>query len=329
VDVTQQPSGARARQSGEAVARGRRRQVSPWTLGGLGPRELGRRVWEALFRHEILDRAAALSYYFVFALFPLLLFVTTLVGLLPITGLLDRLLAYGETVLPDDVASLLYRTLAEIREGARGGLLSLSALGALWGASRGMQSIITTLNVVYAVENPRPWWRRQLVAIGLTLAFSVFMLCAVAFLIFGQRLGAGVAAWVGLGDVFADAWRIVQWPLGILFLLIGIDLTYHLAPAVRQRWYWLTPGSAFAVAAWVLTSLGLRLYVTYFGNYNAMYGSIGAVILLLLWFYLSGLALLIGGEINSAIARAAADRGEEVAVPLADEPPTAAPARAD
>ena len=220
-------------------------------------------------------------------------------------------------------ASMLRRTLTEIQRGAGTGLLSVGAAAALWGASRGMVSIITTLNVVYGVTTQRPWWRRQLVAVGLTVMFSVLALAALLSVVFGERVGHAAAAWAGLGFAFTEVWSLLQWPLGVLFVLTGIDLVYHLAPAVRQRWYWLTPGSAFAGLAWGAVSLGLRTYVSHFGNYNATYGSIGGVILLLLWLYLSGMALLIGGEINSVIARAAAERGEEIAAPL--EEPGGAP----
>jgi membrane protein len=297
----------------------RQPEVSPWTLGGLSPRQLVSRVWEEIWADEILDRAAALSYYFLFALFPSLLFLTNLIGLLPVADVMERLLRYSSDVLPADAASLLRRTLDEIQADARGGLLSISALAALWGASRGISSIITSLNVVYEVERPRPWWRRQLVSIFLTVAFSLFTLGAVLSLVFGQRIGEAMAAWVGLGGAFTLTWNVLQWPLGLLFVLTGIDLIYHFAPAVRLRWYWLTPGSAFAVVAWVLASIGLRVYVNYFGNYNATYGSIGGVILLLFWLYVSGVTLLVGGEINSVIARAAAERGQRIAAPLEDE----------
>jgi membrane protein len=270
-----------------------------------------------------MDRAAALSYYFVFALFPTLLFFTALVGLFPEQHLMDRILAPAREFLPADAASLLERTLAEVEGGAGGGILSVGAVAALWGASRGMVSIITTLNVVYGVTNPRPWWRRQLVAIGLTVVFSIMALGALVSLVLGERVGQAVAAWAGYGGTFAGIWGVVQFPLGLLFTLTGIDLVYHFAPAVRLRWYWLTPGSAFAGVAWIAASLGLRAYVGAFANYNATYGSIGGVILLLLWLYLSSMALLVGGEINSVIARAAAERGEEIAAPL-DEPEAAA-----
>lgn len=307
---------------GQGWGRGRR-QVSPWTLGGLSVRQLAVLVGAEIGKDELTDRAAALSYYFVFALFPTLLFLTTLVGMIPGQDLMDRFLSTAHDLLPPDAASLLQRTLKEIQRGAGGGLLSVGAAAALWGAARGMVSIITTLNVVYGVTSRRPWWRRQLLAVVLTVVFSILALGALLSIVFGERVGRAAAAWAGFGGAFTAVWGLLQWPLGLLFVLLGIDLVYHLAPAVRQRWYWFTPGSTFAGVAWTAVSLGLRAYVGQFANYNATYGSIGGVILLLLWLYLSGMALLVGGEINSVIARAAAERGEEIAAPL-DEPGNAA-----
>jgi membrane protein len=298
-------------------ARARRRpEVSPWTLGELSLRELATRVWHEISVDEISDRAAALAYYFLFALFPTLLFMTALIGLLPVGNLMDRLLGYARDVLPGDAASMLRRTLAEVQGGARGGLLSVGAAAALWGASRGMGSIVASLNVVYEVRQPRPWWRQQIVSIVLTITFSVLTLAALLSLVFGERIGRALAASAGLGGSFTTTWNLVQWPLALLFVLLGIDLVYHLAPAIRQRWYWLTPGSTFTLSAWLLASLCLRFYVGHFADYTATYGSIGGVILLLLWFYVAGLALLVGGEVNSVIAKAAAEHGKRIAEPL-------------
>lgn len=280
--------------------------ASPWRLGGLTPLDLGRQVYRRLWRDQLVDHAAALSYYFLFALFPTLLFLTTLLGLLPVEGLRDRLVRYGDQMLPPDAASLLWKTVDEVTAGAGGGLLSLGALGALWGASRGTRSVIAALNIVFDVERPRPWWRRQLVAVTLTAALTGFTLAALLLLVFGDWLRRLLTSLLGLDGAFEVAWALAQGPLAVLLLLVGLDLTYRLAPATAPRWPCPTPGAVLALLAWIGTSLGLRAYVSHFSAYNATYGSIGAVILLMLWLYLSSLALLLGGLVNSVIARAVA-----------------------
>jgi membrane protein len=287
--------------------------LSPWRLGGLRPIELGRRVWDEIWDDEVLDRAAALSYYFLFALFPALLFMTTVVGLVPYGDLMARLMDYVNTVLPADAASLLGRTLAEVQRGARGGLLSIGALGALWAASAGMSSAMVALNVAYDVTDTRPWWKRRGLAVVLTAVFSIFTTTALVLMVFGPKIAQTVANVTGLGGIFTAAWRILEWPVAALIVLTGIALVYYLAPAVEQRWYWVTPGSAFALTMWLLASIALRFYVQYVGGYNATYGSIGGVILLLLWLYLAGVSLLVGAEINAEIEQAAAERGAPTA----------------
>jgi membrane protein len=282
--------------------------ISPWRLGGLSLAQLARRVWNEIWEDEVLDRAAALSYYFMFAVFPTLLFLTSLVGMLTVSHVMDQLLDYLDKVLPGDAASLIGRTLAEISRGARGGLVSIGAIAALWAASTGMGSIITALNVAYDARDVRPWWKQRLLAVFLTVVFSVLTLAGLLLLIFGQWIGQLVADWLGYGPAFTRTWTIARWPLAALGAWTGITLVYYVAPAVRQRWSWVTPGSAFAVAGWLVVSAGLRLYVAYFGNYNKTYGSIGGVILLLLWFYLSGVMLLLGAEVNAEIAAAAGQR---------------------
>jgi len=286
-----------------------REGASPWRLGGLTPAELARRVYHQMWEDEIPDRAAALSYYFLLAIFPALLFLTSLFGLLPAPGLMDGLMSYLDRVLPDDAASLVHRTLGEVVGGARRGLLSVGAVLALWAASSGMASVMTALNVAYDVDDPRPWWKRRLIAVGLTIVFSAFTLTATFLLVFGPRIARALADSLGVGPAFGVAWTAVSWPVVMLLTLIGIALVHYLAPAVRQQWRWVTPGSIFALAVWIPVSLGLRAYVAWFGNYNATYGSIGGVILLMLWLYLSSIVLLVGAEINSEIEHAAAERG--------------------
>jgi membrane protein len=286
------------------VADERRPSVSPWRLGGLSAATLARRVYGGLWAHDLFDRAASLSYYFLFALFPALLFLTAILGLVPGPKLMDHLLDYVARVLPADAASLLSKTLGEVVKGARGSLISLGVLGALWGASSGMISISHALNVAFEVRDTRTWWRHRLEAIGLTVWFSGLTIVALLLFVFGERIGEAMAQGLGVGAAFTRSWNVGRWPALTLCALVGIMLVYQLAPAARQHWRRITPGATFALTGWLAASFTLRAYVTYLGNYNATYGSIGGVILLMLWFYLSSLALLVGAEINSQIQRA-------------------------
>ncbi len=289
-------------------------RTSPWKLGGLTVWQLATRVWNEFNREEALDRAAALSYYLLFAVFPMLLFLTALLAVLPIPHLMDRLMGYAAQALPPDAASMLRKTLGEVLGTTHGGgLLSVGAVLALWAGSTGMASVINALNVAYDVEDPRPWWKRRLVAIALTLGFCVFLVVALVLMVFGPKIGESLAGHLGLGGVFAVVWNAVSVPVAVALVLVGIALVYYFAPAVEQEWRWLTPGSLTALVLWVAMSMGLRYYVGHFANYNATYGSIGGVILLLLWLYLTGVVLLLGAEVNSEIEHAAAARGDPTA----------------
>ena len=296
--------------------------ASPWALGGLSIRALGTRVLARSWHDEILDRAAELSYYFAFALLPTLLFLTALLGLLPVPDLMPQLIGYVDRVLPGDAASLIKKSLAEVVRGASGGLVSVGALAALVSASSGMLSIMKGLNAAYAITDDRTWWRKRLIAIALTLVVSLFTLIALLLLVFGVRLGETIGDFMGLGLLFTLAWKLLQLPVVSLLVLTGLTLVYYLAPAADRAWSWTTPGSAFAVVSWLFMSLGLRFYVGYFDYYNATYGSIGGLILLMLWLYWSGVALLVGAEIDSTIEQAVepVTKGESGVVPLARLP---------
>ena len=289
------------------------RGASPWKLGGLPFGEFVQRVWREVSEDEVSERAAALSYYFLFALFPALLFLTALLGFLPVAGLQERLMAYMREVLPADAASTLERTVTEVLHGRRTGLVSLGLLVTLWASSNGMMSLMTTMNAVYDVTERRHWWTRRLLAIVLTLAFAVFIVAALVLLVFGPPIGAVVAGWFGLGALFTRVWNILNVPIAIACALIGIQLVYYLAPAGKRRWRWMTPGATGALVAWLVMSFGLRVYVGHIANYSATYGSIGGVILLMLWLYLSSVVFLIGAEIDSVIEGAATRKARRAA----------------
>lgn len=285
---------------------------SLWKLGNLGWRELGRRVWKEIQEDEVFSRAAELSYYFLLALFPFLIFLTSIIGLVLGSGTGTRrvLFDYLARVMPPSAYELISSTMTEVSVASSGGKLSFGILAALWAASNGLSAITTSLNTAYDVKETRPWWKQRLTAIGLTIALSVFIISALILVVAGGWIADWLAQTYGLGSTFPLAWKIIQWPVVLACMTLAFALIYYFAPDLReQAWQWLTPGAAIGVALWLLVSIGFRMYLNFFNSYSATYGSLGAVIILMLWLYFTGAAVLIGGEINSEIENAAAEQG--------------------
>ena len=286
--------------------------ASVWKLGGLKPRELARRVWSDIYEGDLLTRAAALSYYFLLALFPLLIFLTSMLGYFAEAGseLRRNMLYYLASIAPRTASQLVRATVEEITEAAGGGKLSFGLVAALWFASFGMGAVGDTLNSAYGVRESRPWWRVRLISLGLTTALAALIISALALVLYGGGIGEGLAGRYDLGDAFLSVWHVIQWPIVLAFVLFAFALIYYYAPDLRdQHWYWITPGSLVGVALWLLVSFAFRLYLSYFDRYSVTYGSLGAVIILLLWFYLTGAAILVGGKVNAVIEHAAARKG--------------------
>jgi len=278
--------------------------MSLWQLGNLSWKELAKRVWSEVNEDDIFGRAAQLSYYFLLALFPLLLFITAVLGQFADAGseLRQNLLNLLGSVVPQEAGDLINETIEKVEEGSGGGKISFGILATLWAASNGMTAICQTLNVAYEVEETRPWWKVRLISLGLTVALAVLILSALTLMLFGHHIADYVAASFSFGQVFTWSWKILQWPLVLLFVLVAFALIYYLAPDVKKAgWHWVSPGAIVAVTLWLLVSFGFRAYLSYFNSYNATYGSLGAVIILMLWFYFTGAAILIGGEVNSEI----------------------------
>ena len=282
---------------------------NPWNLGGLTLTELGRRLWDESQKDELLGRAAQLSYYALLALFPALIFLTALMGLFSVQSFMPELMSYLRNVLPADALSMVQRFLTQVAEGSGANILSLGALGALWASSSGVTAIMDALNVVFGVkEDRRPFWRVRLTAIVLTTGLAGFVIMSLALVLYGPTIGRWIADLMGFDVVFTWIWNVLQWPVIATLMLIVVAAIYHICPDRRhKRWRWVTPGSVFAVLMWLLVSLGFKAYVDNFGDYNKVYGSIAGVIVLMLWFYWSGMVLLLGGEINAEIEKEAAD----------------------
>lgn len=189
-------------------------------------------------------------------------------------------------------------------------------LGTIWSTSAGVTAIIDTLNQAYDIRESRPWWNVRLTAIGLTLGLAVFIIAAMVLVVAGPALADRAAAWVHAGPAMALTWKTIQWPVIFGLTSLAITILYYYAPDAEQEWVWITPGSILAAILWLLVSLAFKFYVANFGSYNATYGAIGGVIVLMLWFYLSGLAVLVGAELNAEIEHASPygkDPGERVA----------------
>lgn len=265
------------------------------------PVSFARQLWNRIFEDDVFGRAAQLAYYWLFSLFPLLIFLTALLAYLPapIPRKLDYWLSALDKVLPADAYRLIDTTFHQVTEKPRGGLLSFSILIAIWASSAGMEAIIGSINRAYHTTTLRSWWREKILSIALTLGLAGFVLSALSLIFFGESIGLRVARVLGEGAAFKTAFGLAQWPIVSILILIAVDLIYYFAPNIKHRWQWFTPGAVFAVVCWLLISFGFRYYVSRFGNYNATYGALGGVMVLMLWFYLTGIAILIGGEINA------------------------------
>ena len=277
------------------------------SLGGLSFKELAKRVYAETTDDDVFGRAAQLSYYFLLALFPALLFMTSLLGYFAgeNSQLRASLFQYLSTVLPGDASKLVLDTVNDVTQSSGGGKLSFGVLATLWAASNGMGAISESLNAAYDFKETRSWWKVRLIAVGLTLALSFLIISSLVLVLYGHDLADAVAVKFGLGEAFALAWKVLQWPIVLAFVLFAFALIYYFAPDSRdQDWKWITPGAIVGVALWLLISFAFKTYLTFFNSYSATYGSLGAVIILMLWFYLTGAAVLIGGEFNSEIAKA-------------------------
>jgi membrane protein len=269
---------------------------------------------EAFFKDNVLAMAAQLAYYFFFALFPALLVVIAIASYFPVERLIDEMFVVLGGVIPPEAMSIITEQIQKISNGEQGGLLTIGMLTALWSSSAAMTAISDTVNRAYGVEERRPWWKVRLIAIGLTVGLSVFILISFALVLVGPTLAEQLANRLYLGPVFEWTWKIVQWPVVFALVATAVGLVYYFAPDVEQEWFWLTPGSVMATVVWLALSLGFKFYVAKVGAYTETYGAIGAVMVLMLWFYLSGLVLLIGAEMNAEIEHASPygkDEGEK------------------
>jgi membrane protein len=277
--------------------------------------ELFKRTFNETLADDVFNLAAQQAYYFFFALFPALLALISIASFFPIENLIGEIQAMLGRVAPADVTAIVTDQIEKLGQSSAGGILTMAFLFTLWSSSSAVVSMCSTLNAAYDITESRPWWKVRLVAISLTLGLALFILVAMTLVIAGPTIAEKVAEAMRLGPVFTWTWKILQWPVVFLLVTTVVALVYYFAPDAEQEWIWITPGSVLATVLWVIASLAFRFYVTNFASYNETYGAIGGVMVLLLWFYVSGIALLVGAELNAEIEHASPygkDVGERV-----------------
>jgi membrane protein len=278
-----------------------------------------KRVWTSSYEDGVYNRAAELAYFFFLSLFPGVIFITTLLGFVfkSNTQLTVLLLQYLSTTLPGTAFELIRTVITEVTRSSGSGKLTFGILAALWTANSGMNALEDALNAVYKVKESRPLWKTYGIALILTVSASLLIIAALTVFLYGGALVQLVSNTVGLKPALYWTWKIAQWPIALFFVSMVASMVYYAAPNLKQRcWQWLSPGALFATVGWIAASGLLRLYFHFFKNYARTYGSLGAVMVLMTWLYVTGTMLLLGAEFNLSIESAAVNAH---AVPLADQ----------
>jgi len=297
----------------------------------IGWKQLGKKLYRKYEDHAIGDISAALAYYFIFSLFPFLFFLVTLTAYLPLGDSIPLLMNRLRPVLPAQAMALVDQHLRSLVSETRPKLLTIGVLATLYTASRAVDAVRKGLNLAYDVKERRSFWRTELLAFACTLGCAFFVVLGIAGLVIGGDAGFWLARHVGIGGAYLVAWRWLRWPVTAAVIMLAAAVAYYLLPDVKQKFKYITPGSVLSTLIWLGATWAFSFYVAHFGKYNVTYGSIGGVIILMTWLYITGLIFLMGGEINATLEHAAPEgkaagaRDEGEAPPPPSERPSAMP----
>lgn len=263
--------------------------------------DFGKQLIKQINEADVFGLSAQLAYFFLLSLFPFLLFLITLLGYLPIDAIsvTDFLGAYA----PDEIMELINTNLTQLVNAQNGGLLSIGIIGTLWSASNGVNAIMKSFNRAYEVEEDRSFIVARLIAIALTIGMVIVICVALLLPVFGKAIGVYIFSFIDLSEGFLSLWNTLRWVISSVIFFIVLLTLYKLAPNVRIQLKHAIWGSLFATICWQLVSLAFSYYVNTLGNYSATYGSLGAVIILMIWFYISGIIIITGGVINAVIRK--------------------------
>jgi membrane protein len=261
------------------------------------------RTTEDIFQKHTFQMAAALAYYFVLAIFPALILLSAVIAYVPVQNLFNQVLALLGSFVPPDSMQAVQTVLANVVTPNRGTLLSFGILGILWTASGGFASAIEALNIAYEVEEGRPFWVTRPLAVGLTFMVGLLLLIALAVMIMGPHFGQRLADHLRLSWLFVTAWPYIHWAISFGFTVLAVEVVYFVAPNVKQRFWSTLPGAVLSVISWVGLSYALGVYFRSFAHFNKTYGTIGAVIALMVWLYWNGFVMLVGAQLNCQLAK--------------------------
>ncbi|GJF31152.1 hypothetical protein KNE206_38520 [Kitasatospora sp. NE20-6] len=291
------------------------------------PSDLPRRSWWAVLRRtgqeflddELTDRAAALTYYGVLAIFPALLVLVSVLGVAGRSAT-DALLNNLQELTPGPARDILHDAVEQLQDngGTSTLLLVVGLAAALWSASGYVAAFIRSANAVYDIREGRPVWKVTPLRLGLTLLLLLLLAASALIVVFTGPLADRAGHALGIGDTGLTVWSVVKWPLLVVLVTLMVSLLYWAAPNVRGRGFrWISPGSLLAVLLWMAASAGFALYVANFASYNKTYGTLAGVVVFLVWLWISNLAILLGLEFDAELARERATRG---GLPEGEEP---------
>ncbi|EAG6891004.1 YihY/virulence factor BrkB family protein [Listeria monocytogenes] len=262
--------------------------------------QVGQAVSARVGRNDVSGNAAQLAYYMLFSIFPMLLIAATLLAYLHIDK--DSVFNMIKEFAPDQIMDFLEENLNNLLTQKNGGLLSIGIIATLWSASNGMNAVMKSLNKAYGVTNKRNYVVQRLLSMFFTLAMLATVGATLLLLVFGQQIGMFLINHLNFSEDFLSFWNNLRWTVTPIVIFVVFTFLYWVAPNRRSTLISVLPGALFSTIGWTVASLGFAYYVNNFGNYSATYGSIGVIIILMLWFYLTGIILMIGGELNATLA---------------------------
>ncbi|MFD0828447.1 YihY/virulence factor BrkB family protein [Neobacillus sp. M.A.Huq-85] len=265
--------------------------------GGNVRSSLIRLLWHRIEEDDLNGLSAQLAYFFLLSLFPLLIVLFTLLPYIPIPH--QDVLGFIRGFAPAETMDLIEKNVKYVMNHRNGGLLSFGIIGTIWSASNGINAVVRAFNKAYNVKENRSFIVARGVAILLTLGMIIVFILAIILPVFGREIGVFLFSKVGFSDEFGKIWDALSYLVSAIILFLIFTGLYWIAPNVKLRCRSAFPGAAFSTIGWIVTSMGLRFYVGNFSNFSLTYGSIGAIIVLMIWLYLSAFIIVLGGEINA------------------------------